>query len=429
MKRTIIAVLILIPMWEVSAADWPQFRGPNGSAVAPDAKPPLKWTAKEGVKWATKLPGPGSSSPIIVGDRVFVTCYSGYGVDAQNPGSSDKLVRHLVCLDRTSGKVTWTADVPAVTPEDPYRGYITEHGYASHTPVSDGEAVYVFFGKSGVLGFDMAGKQLWKTSVGKDSDIRGWGSGASPLLFKDIVIVNASSEGRAVVGLNKKTGKEMWRAEGRNLSLSFGTPALVKATAERTDLVVPMPGEVWGLDPETGKKRWTATIKPDGNISPSVLAGDGVVYITGGYQTKGSLALKPPTDGAETKPVWETRVSSYVPTPLLNDGRLYCVNDNGIAVCLNATDGKTIYEERLSIKGVGGKGSRPFYASPVLANGHLYVPSRRSGVVVLKAGEKFEQVELNPPLDDTDFNGTPAVVGNQLFLRSNTHLYCIGSKE
>jgi outer membrane protein assembly factor BamB len=412
----------------VSAADWPQFRGLNGSGVATDAKPPLKWTAKDGVTWSTKLPGPGSSSPIVVGNQVFVTCYSGYGADAQNTGSSDKLLRHLVCIERATGKVSWTKDVPAVTPEDNYRGYISEHGYASHTPASDGEAVYVFFGKSGVLAYDLTGKKLWQTSVGKDSDIRGWGSGASPILHKELVIVNASSESRAVVALNKKTGKEEWRADGRKLSLSFGTPALVKVSKERTDLVVAMPGEVWGLDADTGKKRWTASIRPDGNISPSVLAGAGMVYITGGYQTKGSAAV---TLGGEKegKVAWESKLSSYVPTPVLHNGRLYCVNEDGFAQCLNAENGKTVYEERLSVKGVGGRGSRPFYASPALANGYLYVPSRRSGVYVLKAGEKFEQVEQNAALDDTDFNGTPAIADNQLFLRSNSHVYCIGSKD
>ena len=413
---------------KVGTGDWPQFRGPNGTGIATDAKPPLRWTEKDGVKWETPLPGPGSSSPIVLGDRVFVTCYSGYGVE--KAGSVEKLKRHLVCLDRTTGKVGWTVDVAAVTPEDSYRGYITEHGYASSTPATDGEAVYVFFGKSGVLAFDLEGKKLWQTSVGKESDIRRWGSSASPLLYKNLVIVNAASESRSVVALDKKTGKQAWKAEGKRLSLSFSTPALVKATDGRTDLVVAMPSEVWGLDPETGKQRWRTAIDPDGNICPGVVAGDGVAYVTGGYGTKGSLAVKVGGSGdvSKTNLLWSIGKSSYVPTPVLHAGRLFNVNEDGIAVCYKADKGEIVYEKRLSVKAPGGRASRPFYASPVLAGGRLYAVSRKAGVFVLAAGDTFEQLAVNPPLDESDFNASPAVVGRQIFLRSNKSLYCLEAR-
>ena len=405
-------------------ADWPQFHGAEATGVA-TGTPPVKWTSKEGIKWKLALPGPGSSSPLVLGDRVFVTCYSGYGVSTSNPGSPEKLVRHLLCVNRATGKVNWTADVAAVTPDDPYRGYISEHGYASSTPATDGQAVYVFFGKSGVLAFDLDGKKLWQTSVGTQSDIRGWGSCASVVLFKNLVIVNAASEGRAIVALDKTTGKEVWKAEGNRLSLSFSTPALVKAN-EKYDLAVAMPGEVWGLNPETGKLRWLTAINPSGNVCPTVIPGDGVAYVTGGFQTKGSVAVKTGGSGdvSKTNILWSIRTSSYVPTPVLSQGRLYFVNEDGIAVCVNAATGAVIYEERLSVKGPGGA-SRPFYASPVLADGRLYVPSRRAGLFVLKAGDKFEQIQQNPPLDDSDFNASPASVGKELFLRSNQFLYCI----
>jgi outer membrane protein assembly factor BamB len=409
----------------VGGADWPQFHGPEGRGIAIDATPPIKWTEKEGVKWKTALPGPGSSSPIVFGDRVYVTCYSGYGVDAASAGSVATMKRHLVCLDRTTGKVLWTGDVAASDAEDAYRGYLTEHGYASNTPATDGQAVYAFLSKSGVVAFDLEGKKLWQTSVGVESDERRWGSSASVILFKDLVIVNAASEGRAVVALDKKTGKQAWKAEGKRLSLSFSTPALVKS-ADRTDLVVAMPGEVWGLNPDTGKMRWFATIKPSGNVCPSVLAGDGIAYVTGGFQAKATLALKAGGSGdvTATNTLWSVTRSSYVPTPVLHGSRLLYVNEDGTAVCMNAENGEVVYEERLSVKG-GGKGSRPFYASPVLADGRLYAVSRRAGVFVLKAGDTFEQIVQNPPLDDSDFNGTPAIVGKQLILRSNKFIYCI----
>ena len=412
------------------AVDWPQFRGPNGTGIAADAKPPLKWTDKEGVKWKTPLPGPGSSSPIVLGDRVFVTCYSGYGAEGAGTGSVEKLKRHLVCVSRTTGTVQWTADVAAVTPEDSYRGYITEHGYASSTPATDGEAVYVFFGKSGVLSFDLEGKKLWQTSVGTESDIRRWGSSASPILYKGLVIVNAASESRSIVALDKKTGKQVWKADGKRLSLSFSTPALVKASGGQIDLVVAMPNEVWGLNPDTGKMRWLTAIDPDGNICPAVVAGDGVAYVTGGYGTKGSLAVKVGGSGNVTKTnvLWSIGKSSYVPTPVLHANRLHNVNEDGIVICSKADTGDVVYEKRLAVKGPGGRASRPFYASPVLADGRLYAVSRKAGVFVFAAGDKFEQLAQNPPLDDSDFNASPAVVRRQLFLRSNKFLYCLEAR-
>jgi outer membrane protein assembly factor BamB len=423
--RQLALVLSLGLVATAQCADWPQFRGPDGTGAAAGS-PPLKWSATSGVKWNAALPGPGSSSPIVVGDRVFVTCYSGYGVDAANPGAMEKLIRFLVCVNRRTGDVRWTAEVPAFTPEDPYRGFIAEHGYASSTPASDGQSVYVFFGKSGVLAFDLDGKKLWQSSVGTQSDVRGWGSSSSPVLFQDLVIVNAASESRAVVALNKTTGKQVWKADGNRLSLSFSTPALVKAGGG-ADLVVAMPGEVWGMNPETGKLRWLASIAPSGNVCPSVVAGDGAAFVTGGFQSKGSAAVKAGGSGdvSKTHVLWSVRTSSYVPTPALLENRLLYVTEDGIAVCMNAQTGAVIYEERLSVKGPGGQ-SRPFYASPIVAAGRVYAVSRRSGVYVLKAGDAFEQLDRNPPLDDSDFNATPAIAGDQLFLRSNKYLYCIG---
>ncbi|CAN5606686.1 hypothetical protein BH11PLA2_BH11PLA2_06390 [soil metagenome] len=420
-------LIIALSLNAPASTDWPQFRGPNATGVAAaDAKPPVKWSPTEGVAWKAKLPGPGSSSPIVIGNRVFVTCYSGYGIDSASPGEPAKLTRHVVCLDRTTGKIEWTGDVPSRETEDDYRGYITEHGYASHTPASDGEAVYCFFGKSGVVAFNFKGQKLWQTSVGTESDIRKWGSSASPVLTKNLVIVNASSEGRCVVALDKKTGKEVWKAPGRKLSLSFGTPALVK-TKDSEELVVTMPAEVWGLNPETGKLKWYATMKPDGNISPAVTPGDGIAYITGGFQTKGSLAIKTggTDDVTKSNILWSVSKSSYVPTPVLYQGKLWNVTEDGMATVMNAETGALILEERLPSAGGGGRGSRPFYASPIIADGKLFAVSRKGGVHVLKADETLEPVQRNAALDSSDFNASPAIIGDCIYIRSNEAIYCL----
>ena len=169
----------------VQAGDWSRFRGPNGSGLSDDsAAVPIEWSESRNVKWSTALPGPGLSSPIIVGDRVIVTCWSGYGA-GDDQGSIEDLKRQIVCVKKSSGVIIWSHAEEAILPEEPYRGMFAEHGYASHTPVCDGENVYAFFGKSGVVAVSLIdGEKLWQTSVGTMLEQRGWGSASSPILFR-----------------------------------------------------------------------------------------------------------------------------------------------------------------------------------------------------------------------------------------------------
>ncbi len=417
---------LLVAGLRAGQPEWPRFRGPNGSGIAPDdAKPAITWSDSQNLKWKVALPGPGSSSPIVAGERVFVTCYSGYG-DGSSGNGPDKLRRHLVCVERRTGKAIWDRSVPAELPEDSYSGNLREHGYASSSPVTDGERVYVFFGKTGVLAFDFAGQQLWKVNLGKQSSNRRWGSGASPILYRNLVIVNAAEEGRAVCALDKLTGKQAWKAEAASLELSFVTPLLVECGGARTDLALAVPGELWGLNPETGKLRWFAQTGISGNVSPSVVAADGIVYATGGYPRQGTIAVRAGGKGdvTQTNVLWTSQNASYVPSPVVYQEHLFVVSDQGFAMCLEAKTGKLVYRERLP----GLSGGKPFYASPVLANGHLYAVSRRNGTFALEAKTEFKLLGQNKLAgDDTDFNATPAVAGNQLFLRSNRFLYCIES--
>ena len=406
--------------------EWPQFRGPNGSGIAAaDAHPATTWSATQNMKWKVALPGPGSSSPIIAGERVFITCYSGYG-DGSSGADPEKLQRHLICLQRNSGKVLWDKSVPAELPEDEYSGNLREHGYASNTPVTDGERVYAFFGKTGVLAFDFDGRQLWKVNVGKQSSNRRWGSAASPILCQNTVIVNAAEEGRSVLALDKLTGKEVWKTEVNSLELSFVTPVLVECAGGRSDLALAVPGEMWGLNPDTGKLRWFAQTGITGNVSPSLVAADGIVYATGGYPRQGTIAVRAGGKGdvTQTNVLWSSQSASYVPSPVVCQGHLYIISDQGSAICLEARTGKLVYKERLP----GVTGGKPFYASVVLAGGHLYATSRRNGTFVVQAAPTFTLLAQNRLADDdTDFNGTPAITGKQLFLRSNRYLYCIES--
>ncbi len=284
--------LLLLSFSILWGEDWPRFRGPQGNGVSTDTKVPLTWSDKDNLKWKIALPGPGSSSPIVSGDRVFVTCYSGYGTNRSDVENISALKRHLLCIDRGTGKVIWEKQVKASQPEDPFRGYLTEHGYASHTPVTDEKTVFAFYGKSGALAYDAkTGKELWRVPLGKSSSSRRWGSASSPILYKDTVIINASDESETLYALEKSTGKVAWKVQAGGVALTFGTPGIVR-TGEREDLVIAVPYEIWGMNPDKGTLRWVCEIPMDGNVSPSILVDKGMVYAFGGYRTRGSVAVR-----------------------------------------------------------------------------------------------------------------------------------------
>ena len=410
---------------QVAAEDWAQFRGPDNKGVSSATSLPTTWSETENLKWKLELPGPGASSPIVVGDRVFVTCYSGYGIPKTGGGELKSLTRHLVCVDRKTGQSLWSKTINAELPEDNYQGYISEHGYASNTPVADETGVYCFFGKTGVIAFDLQGKQLWQSAVGKESSNRRWGSAASLILYQDSVIVNAAEESQSIRALDKRTGRELWKAAGAALELAYGTPSLVKISSDRTDLVVAVPGEVWGINPDTGKIRWFEEHTLTGNICPSLISNEDTVFVFGGFRSAGSLALQIGQADKMKKPKlqWSSRNSSYVATPALFEGHLFWIDDRGQAFCINARSGELVYRERVPELESGG---RPVYASPIIAQRRIFVPSRWNGVLVLPATPKFQVLAQNRIAgDESDFNGTPAINNNELIFRSNRFLYCV----
>lgn len=229
MQPLVLSLLIVLcnisVLW---AGDWDRFRGPNGSGTIDGPTPPWQWSSEKNLKWKAPLPGKGSSSPIISGNRVFVTCYSGYGLDPKSPGKPQDLVRHLIALDRSTGKEAWRASIASSAEEDPYKGFITQHGYASSTPVTDGRNVFVLFGKSGLFAFDRDGKQLWQTKLGSKSDPAKWGDGSSPIVFGDLVIVDAGVLGNQFVGVDKSTGKIAWSVEDPSFTNCWATPTPVR---------------------------------------------------------------------------------------------------------------------------------------------------------------------------------------------------------
>lgn len=421
-----------------AAGDWPRFRGPNGNGISPDTvAPPVKFSATENLKWSVALPGEGVSSPIVVGDRVFITAYSGYGYE---PGDLLDLKRHLLCLDRQTGKVLWQKSVEAVLPEDSFSGLgVPAHGYASHTPVSDGKRVYAFFGKSGVYAYDLDGKQLWRASVGTESDRRRWGSSSSPILVDNTLVVTAGPERRAMVGLDAETGKELWAAESESFGDVWGTPILV-TSGDRTDIVIGAPGEMWGINPQTGKVRWYCEAIQSDQFNTSVVASDGVIFAVEG-RGGGAIAIKAGGKGdvSQSNVLWTGRDANRFGTPVVYEGRIYFVA-NGIANCLDAKTGSKLYQSRLprpegsesepqqdSGRGRGGFGGQD-YASPVIAAGRVYYVSAGGDIHVWKTGDSFESLAVNRLASGETFAATPAISAGDLFIRSNKKLYCVGAK-
>jgi outer membrane protein assembly factor BamB len=417
--KSLFVTLILLTVQSVGAADWLQFRGTAGAGKALDANPPVSWSQSENLKWQAQLPGPGSSSPIVVGDRVFVTCWSGYGDGSD--GSVGDLKRHLVCVDRASGKILWNKTISGSGSEDAFKGYITEHGYASQSPASDGQRVYAYFGKSGVHAFDLDGKKLWSKDVGSGSNSRRWGSGTSVMVHEDAVIVTAADESRSIYSFDKLTGKMNWKSAADSLDLSFGTPIPVTVNGQ-TSLVIGVPNELWGLNPASGKLRWLAETGIPGNVTPTVVQSDAQMFVFGGYPRRSTVAVKKGGKGdvTDTHVSWRITKTTYVPTPVHHDGHLYFVNDQGFAFCLNSANGEIVYEQRLP----NLNGRRPVYAATVMTKNHYYAVTRRSGTFVIDLSPNFKVVATNKIAnDDTQFNATPAISGNDLFIRSDRALY------
>jgi outer membrane protein assembly factor BamB len=417
-KLLLIAAWFVLSTLQAGSADWPSFRGPHSSGVSEDKDLPTTWSEKENLVWKTALPGPGGSSPIIIGDRIFLTCWSGYFLPGEGAGDEKKLKRHLVCLDRKKGTILWDKDVAAVLPEAKLDRNGSLNGYASSTPVSDGERVYVFFGKTGVLAFDFEGKQLWQTSVGTGRN--NWGSASSPVLYKDLVIVNASVESQSLVALNKKDGKEAWKCP--DIGRAWNSPVLVDVKDGKQELVIRVTKSILGIDPATGNKLWHCDGFRDGYVCPTVVARDGVVYSLGGRFQGANVAVKAGGEG-DVKTIWSTTMGGgSISSPALHGDLLYWVHDGGTAHCVKTKNGEKVYSERL-------KNTGTIYASLTIAGDKMYAVSRNKGTFVLAAGPEFKQLGHNTFEDDKSiFNGSPAVSKGQLFLRSDKYLYCIGKK-
>ncbi len=402
-----------------------------GTGVAPVGNPPVSWSESENIRWKVALPGHGASTPIVWGDRVFVLAAApasgSTAAEVALPGSgqprvaapSDPYAFKVLCLDRNTGKTRW--EQTAVTAV-PHEGRHVTASFAPYSPVTDGERLWVSFGSRGLYCYDIDGALQWKSELPEMSMRYSFGEGSSPALAGDVVAVVADHEGQsAIIALDKVTGREVWRKE-RDEPSAWATPLVHEANGV-LEIITSATERVRSYDARTGEVIWSC----GGllvNAIPTPVIGDGVVYCMNGHHRGAvllAIALGKKGDLTDTDAVrWKLeRGVPYVASPLLYEGRLYLLDyTRGRLGCYKAKDGTPLYT-RKSLGDV-----RTVYASPVGAAGHIYIAGRKGSVAVLRSGETFEVLATN--LLDDEFDASPAIVEDTLFLRGSHHLYCIG---
>ena len=399
------------------ANDWPQFRGPQGNATIDSADTPTQWSDTQNLVWKSKLPGRGASSPVVWGDRIFLTSFTGYGDSLKEPGDKSKLKLHTLCLDRRSGDLLWDRSITASDKTQDWSNRVADHGYATGTPATDGEAVYAYFGVSGVVAYDFEGKLLWQAPTGDQT--AGFGSASSPVVYEQLVLINASIECSTLFAFDKKSGKEVWKVEGINKA--WTSPCVADVPGGKPELILNHKDEILGLDPVTGEKLWWCAGIED-YIVPVPVFHDGIAYCLGGRSNRAiAVKLGGRGDVTKTHKLWETNIGANVTSPVYYKGHIYWSSDKAVQCCLKASDGSEVYRERLPTRA-------RLYASVVRAGDKLYATTRDLGILVLAAKPEYEELAINV-LDsgEDQFNASPAISGDDLLIRTDSFLYCIGN--
>jgi outer membrane protein assembly factor BamB len=416
--------------------NWHQWRGPEANGFSPTADPPITWGPDANVKWRVEVPGQGESTPIVWGDRVFLTTAIRTEREEEQPpaetaeapgGNPFRIERPTLyyrfvvqCYDRRNGKLLWER---VATEQVPHEGHHKDHGFASPSPVTDGQAVIASFGSRGLYCYDVEGNPRWQRDLGDLQMYRFFGEGASPVLDGETLVVNWDHEGDSFLyALDARSGETRWQVP-REEGSSWSTPLVVEF-AGRKQVVVNANTKARGYDFATGKVLWECGGQTRA-IVPCPVAYDGKVFLMSGYPGSALVAAPLDADGDITgtdKVAWTRNEDTpYCPSALLMDGKLYFNKSNtAIMTCLDARTGEPIIaKQRLP-------DVRNIYASPVGAAGRVYFTDRDGTTVVLEAGPELKVLATNKL--DAPIDASPALVGNQIILRSKTHLYCIGEK-
>src|SRR5689334_4035805 len=343
------------------AANWPQWRGPDGSGVSTEKNLPAEWSPTKNIKWKTPIDGRSHSSPIVWGNRVFLTTAvegavvpgakavkhtleGGEFLHPDSVGADHKHTFKVLCIDRDSGKILWQSTAWEGTP---YDNRHRKSSYAASTPTTDGKLVYAFFGTEGLYAYDFKGNPVWKADLGKLGTV-GMGTGTSPILFENLIIVQCDEENGAasfIVALDKKTGKEVWRKD-RKVQVSWATPLLVR-TAKRAELIASGTESVIAYDPATGAELWRHK-GVESNAIPSPVANSEMAFLAAGFPAKVVFAIRlgqsGDLTGTPSVPWTYSKGTAYVPSPILYGDYLYLTTDRGILTCIDAKTGEVKYE-------------------------------------------------------------------------------------
>lgn len=422
------------------AGNWPGWRGPDGTGVSAEKGLPLVWSTTENVRWHADLPGPGNSSPIVWGNRVFIT----QAVKSDNR-------RTVMCFDRANGRLLWQSGT-TYTEQEPTQ---PNNPYCAATPVTDGERVIASFGSAGLYCYDFDGKEVWHRDLGKMNHM--FGNGSSPILQGDLCILNFGPDEKArLIAVNKRDGKTVWEAQppkvdpseqqpmrggpggpgapggpggpggrGGPLPGSWSTPVVLRADG-RDELILSFPYRLAACEPATGKPLWFSKGIGDSTYATPLL-GEGTAIAMSGGPTGGiAVGVKPGGSGdvSESQRLWrQERFKSCIGSGVICDGHFYTIASDGMAGCYELKTGNKVWEERL--KGPGAKGSS--WSSMLLAEGRIYLPNQSGDVFVLRPSPKFEVLATNSVDEAT--NGSLAASDGEFFLRTDKSLWCFAAAK
>ncbi len=432
-------LLIAIPMpafGESFADNWHQWRGPDATGVSTTADPPVAWSEDENVKWKVAIEGQGTSTPIIWGDKVFVLTAINTGVkdpsipdpedqpktnffDIKQPNAQHAFV--VLCLDRNTGKEIWRQ---VATTKIPHQGAHNDNDFAPASPTTDGKHLYCWFGSAGLFCYDLQGNKIWEKKLGEVKVGSSLGEGCSPVLHEGKLVIVRDHAGQSTIEvLDAKTGKTLWKRE-RDEGNAWATPRIIPHSG-KTQVITAASGFVRSYDLNTGDVIWQCSGLTGNAIPCPVVEGDYVICMTG-YQGYSAMAI-PLTETGDIsdseKILWKKeRGTPYIPSPLLYEGLIFYNQSNqAILTCLDAKTGEVAFGP----KRVGELSN--IYASPVGAGGRVYLTGRNGNTLVLERGPEYKVTALNK-LDER-FDASPALAGNQLFLRGAKHLYCIETQQ
>ncbi len=416
---------------ESDGGNWPAWRGPELNGAAPAGDPPVTWSETENIKWKVPLPGKGSSTPVIWGNKIFIETAVPLGEEPpaaaepaqgrrgmhSRPAPTAPLAFKLICLDRETGKILW--DKTAIEAV-PHEGHHPTGTFASNSPVTDGELVWASFGSRGLHCYDVEGNHKWSKELVQMRKRMTFGEGSSPALVGDAIVVVMDHEGDSkIVAFDKDTGDVLWE-KARQEGTAWATPFPVEVDG-KLQVITCASSLIRSYDAKTGDLIWQLG-GLTANVIPSPVTGFGNVYCTSGFRGSAFMAIELGHTGdlADSDAiVWRLdRATPYVASPLLYADKIYIIDYlKPVVSCYEAETGKPVFEDQKL------DGLRQIYASPVGAGGRIYIAGREGATIVLDDSDSFKVLATN--VLDEGFDASPVVVGDELYLRGGSHLYCI----